>query len=105
MRFTRFCSPLKRVGSSSRRRFSEPPLCRNWWLLCDRRRVIFPVPVTLNRFAAVLFVFNFGILLFTYYLWFRREHHDHQPAFHRRRSLHHGEVFHFLRHSVEPLSS
>jgi len=58
----RFCSPWNTTGSSSRRRFLDAPLCRNWWLLCDFRRVIFPVPVILNRFAAVLFVFSFGIL-------------------------------------------
>ena len=83
MRFTRFFSPLKSSGSDSSRLFCDPLLCRNWWLLYDFRRVIFPDPVTLNRFEAVLFVFSFdffGMLFLRSRLRPRHEHHDHQAA-------------------------
>lgn len=50
-------------------------LCRNWWLLWLLRRVIFPVPVILNLFAADLFVLIFGIFFLHSRLW--HQHHDH----------------------------
>ena len=83
----RFFSPLNSVGSASRRLFCDALLCRNWWLLCDFRRVIFPVPVILNRLAAVLFVFSFGILLLSYGVWAWDQNHDHQLAVQSGRSL------------------
>lgn len=63
MRRTRRFSPLNNTGSLSKRRFCDLLLAKNMWLLALFRRVIFPVPVILNLFAAVLFVLIFGIFL------------------------------------------
>lgn len=61
-------------------------------MLYDFRRVIFPDPVTLNRFAAVLLVFSFGIFLLSSRLRLRKEHHDHQASVQRWRSFDAGDV-------------
>lgn len=72
------------------------------WLLCVRRRVIFPDPVILNLFAAVLLVFSFGTFLS---LWlcsrFRHEDHRHQLAIQSGRPLDGADVFKFLGDSIE----
>lgn len=62
----RLASPEASVGSCSSRRFWDALLCRNWWLLYAFRRVILPLPVILNRFAAVLFVLSFDIFFGTF---------------------------------------
>ena len=41
-------------------RFRFLPLLERRWLLNPRARLIFPVPVSLNRFAALLLVLIFG---------------------------------------------
>lgn len=87
----RFFSPLKRTGSDSSRRFCAPLLWKNMWLFPDFRRVILPEPVTLKRFAAVLFVFIFGILL-TSSRRLRQENHDHQLSVQSRRPFHYGDL-------------
>lgn len=56
------------------------------WLFALFRRVIFPVPVILNRFAAVLFVLIFGIF-FRLCLRSWVQKHDHLSSFKRRSSL------------------
>ena len=105
-RLTRFCSPLNTSGSPSSLRFRLAFLCRNWWLLCDFRRVIFPVPVTLNRLTAVLFVFSltfFAIFLLQSRLW--RKHHDHQAPIQCRSSFHGRHIDTFLGKHVEFFAS
>lgn len=72
-------------------------------MLCDFRRVILPDPVTLNRFAAVLFVFSFAIFLFSGRLRLRDEHHDHQAPVHGRRALDGGDVGKLFGHRFELL--
>lgn len=93
----RFCSPWNTSGSSSSRRLRDAFLCRNWWLLCVLRRVIFPVPVILNRFAAVLLVLIFGIalLLRRGRLW--NQDHDHHASIQRRDPLNGPEIRHRFR--------
>jgi len=66
------------------------------WLLFDFRRVIFPDPVTLNLFAAVLFVLIFGILLLSHHTRPRLKNHDHQLAVQTRRSFHGADIVQFL---------
>lgn len=61
MRRTRLSSPLNSTGSPSRRRRCDLLLLKNMWLLPLLRRVIFPVPVILKRFAADLWVLIFGM--------------------------------------------
>lgn len=60
-------------------------------MLWDLRRVIFPEPVILNRFAAVLFVFSFGIFLGSR-IGLGIQHHDHLPSVQRGRAFHDGDV-------------
>jgi len=95
----RLRSPLKISGSCSRRRFSEAPLCKNWWLLWDFRRVILPVPVILNLLTAVLFVFSFGIFL-TWNLGLWIEDHDHEPSFHCGRTFNDRDRRHRFRNLI-----
>lgn len=76
-------------------------------MLCELRRRIFPDPVTLNRFAAVLFVFSFDffdILLLRSRMRPRHEHHDHQAAIQSRSPLDRRDVGQQLGHVVEFLS-
>jgi len=100
----RFFSPLNSVGSCSSRRFRLAFLCRNWWLLCDFRRVIFPVPVILNRFAAVLLVLIFGMLL-SADIGLRQQDHDHELSVQDRYPLRRREIFDLVQELVELLPS
>jgi hypothetical protein len=72
-------------------------------LLWLARRVIFPVPVILNRFTAVLFVLIFGIFLLG--SWLRDEHHDHHSAIKGRRTFDRCKVHDRLRKLVQLLSA
>ena len=76
-------------------------------MLCDFRRVIFPDPVTLNRFAAVLFVFSFelfDILFLRHRMRPRHEHHDHQAAIQRWSPLDRRDVGQKFGHMIELIS-
>lgn len=76
----RFFSPLNNTGSLSSLRFWLPLLLMNMWLLLDFRRVIFPDPVILNRFAAVLLVLIFGIFLSLAGSRLGAQDHRHEPS-------------------------
>lgn len=65
-------------------------------MLCDARRVIFPVPVILNRFTAVLLVFSFGILLLAPSIRLGHQYHDHQFAIESGSTLHYCKVLHVI---------
>ena len=76
-------------------------------MLCDFRRVIFPDPVTLNRFEAVLFVFSFDffdIFLLRSRMRPRHEHHDHQAAIQRWCPLDRRDVGQEFGHMIELIS-
>lgn len=79
-------------------------MCKNWWLLYDFRRVIFPDPVILNRLAAVLFVFSFGMLLRSS-LRLRQKDHDHHLSVKHRRSFHRSQMANHLRKFVQLLAA
>jgi len=96
----RFCSPRNTSGSCSSLRFRDAILCRNWWLLNDFRRVIFPVPVILNRLTAVLFVLIFGIFLLAG-VRLRHEHHYHEAPIQGWRPLNGSVLDDMLREGVE----
>ena len=59
-------------------RFCFDDLCSRLWLRIVGRRMILPVPVTLNRFFAALRVFVFGISFHS--CVFRRAQHHHHVA-------------------------
>lgn len=71
-------------------------------MLCDFRRTILPVPVILNRLAAVLLVLIFGILLGSS-VRFGHEHHDHELSVQRRNSFDHGHLARLCRKEVQLL--
>lgn len=63
-------------------------------------RVIFPVPVILNRLTVVLFVRIFGIFLLRE-AWLRVHHHNHQATVQSRYPLDHAKFTNLLRKHVE----
>lgn len=73
---------MKSTGSPSSRRRRLWLLLKNMWLLPLLRLVILPVPVILNRFAAVLFVLIFGMAFLG--TWFREQDHYHLLPFENR---------------------
>ena len=100
----RFCSPWNTSGSDSSRRLADFRLCWNWWLLWVFRRVIFPVPVILNRFAAVLFVLIFGIfLLLSSGRWLSEQNHGHHSSFHLRSAFDDRDICHKFSEPVQLL--
>jgi len=101
-RLIRFCSPRNTSGSCSNLLLREDILCRNWWLLNDFRRVIFPVPVILNRLTAVLFVLIFGIFLLCG-VRFWGEHHYHKAPIQGWRPLHRSKFDNRFREQVKLL--
>src|SRR5688572_7174887 len=82
---TRFASPLQSSGSLSSRRFWLLLLWKNMWLLYAFRRRILPVPVILNRFAAVFDVFSLFPIVASFFrcgrLFVRADHERHLLAF------------------------
>ena len=79
------------------------------WLRCDWRCLNLPEAVLVNRFAALLFVFNLGIalslLICNSSLSFGCQHHHHLPSFQFWDLLHSAVRFQIFLDPVQHLAA